>query len=160
MASNDGYVAIVMLISVADGKDQSSRLIRALEEGKEVIIRRSGKPVESGGKRKVRWSALKRLIQLKPGWDDAIREEQLRFDGVPARHKRGTARRVGGGACLNVRLTRAPANPISTGTGGSDPAGLCRAGAEIDSLTEQTAVEGAGTDEGFAVSGRAGTAGG
>ena len=64
MARNSGYIEIAMLISVADAKNQLSQLIRALEDGEEVIITRSGKPVAQltpapKGERKVRWGAVR-----------------------------------------------------------------------------------------------------
>jgi prevent-host-death family protein len=82
MATNYGYIEVAMLISVADAKNQLSQLIRAVEDGEEVIITRSGKPVVQltpapTGARKVRWGALKGQIELKPGWDEPITEEQF-----------------------------------------------------------------------------------
>lgn len=81
MAINSGYLEIVTLISVADAKNQSSQLIRAVEDGEEVIITRSGKPVAQltvapSGKRKVRWGTMRGQIRLKPRWDAPMTEEQ------------------------------------------------------------------------------------
>ncbi len=85
MARSSGYIEDAMLISVAAAKNQLSQLIRAVEDGEEVIITRRGKPVAqltmaNTGKRKVRWGALEGQIQLKPGWDAPISEEQF-LDG-------------------------------------------------------------------------------
>ena len=71
-----------MRISVADAKNQLSQLIRAVEDGEEVIITRSGKPVAQLSpapkeERKVRWGAMRNRIVLKPGWDEPITEEQF-----------------------------------------------------------------------------------
>lgn len=82
MARNSGYIEIAMLISVADAKNQLSQLIRAVEDGEEVIITRSGKPVAQltpapKGERKVRWGAMRNRIVLKPGWDEPITEDQF-----------------------------------------------------------------------------------
>lgn len=82
MARNYGYIEIAMLISVADAKNQLSQLIRAVEDGEEVIITRSGKPVAQltpapTGTRKVRLGTMRNRIVLKPGWDAPITEEQF-----------------------------------------------------------------------------------
>ncbi|MBI2688651.1 MAG: type II toxin-antitoxin system prevent-host-death family antitoxin [Acidobacteria bacterium] len=71
-----------MRISVAGAKNRLSQLIRAMEDGEEVIITRNGKavaqltpaPQPSG---KVRWGALQGRIHLKPGWDAPITEDQF-----------------------------------------------------------------------------------
>ena len=82
IARNSGYIGIAMLISVADAKNQLSQLIRAVEDGEEVIITRSGKPVAQltpapTGARKVRLGTMRNRIVLKPGWDAPITEEQF-----------------------------------------------------------------------------------
>lgn len=82
MAINYGYIETVMLISVADAKNQLSQLIRAVEDGEVVIITRSGKPVAQltpapKTKRKVRLGTMRNQIVLKPGWDAPITEEQF-----------------------------------------------------------------------------------
>jgi prevent-host-death family protein len=71
-----------MLISVADAKNQLSQLIRAVEDGEEVIITRSGKPVAQLNPapkltRKVRLGTMRKRIVLNPGWDAPITEEQI-----------------------------------------------------------------------------------
>jgi len=71
-----------MHVSVADAENQLSQLIRAVEEGEEVIITRSGKPVVQTTRarqeqRTVELGALRGRITLKPSWDAPMTEEEF-----------------------------------------------------------------------------------
>ena len=73
---------MVMHVSVADAKNRLSQLIRAVEDGEEVIITRSGKPVvQITRARQVRGTvqlgALRGRITLKPGWDTPMTENEF-----------------------------------------------------------------------------------
>ena len=66
-----------MDVSVATAKNRLPELIRAVEEGQEVVITRHGKPVAQISpppprRRKVRLGAMKDRIKLLPGWDAPI----------------------------------------------------------------------------------------
>ena len=66
-----------MDFSIAEAKNKLPELIRAVEEGKKVVITRHGKPVAQltpapVERRKVRLGEMKDRIQLLPGWDDPI----------------------------------------------------------------------------------------
>jgi prevent-host-death family protein len=66
-----------MNVSTAEAKNRLSELIRAVEDGKKVIITRHGKPVaqitpaQAKG-RKVRLGEMKDRIRLLPGWDSPV----------------------------------------------------------------------------------------
>ena len=82
VARNYGYSTVAMHVSVADAKNQLSQLIRAVEAGEEVIITRSGKPVVQMTRarqeqRTVQLGALRGRIQLKPGWDAPMTEDEF-----------------------------------------------------------------------------------
>ena len=71
-----------MEVSVADAKNQLSQLIRAVEQGEEIVITRNGKPVASltpapRGDRKVKWGTMRGRIHTKPGWDAPMTLEQF-----------------------------------------------------------------------------------
>jgi prevent-host-death family protein len=71
-----------MDVSVAEAKNRLPELIRAMEDGEEVIITRHGKPVAQiapapRGRRPIRWGAMRDRVKLLPGWDDPITEEEL-----------------------------------------------------------------------------------
>jgi prevent-host-death family protein len=66
-----------MVISTAEAKNRLPQLIRAVEDGEQVIITRHGKPVAQlsplpGAPRQVKLGGMKDRIQLLPGWDDPI----------------------------------------------------------------------------------------
>jgi antitoxin (DNA-binding transcriptional repressor) of toxin-antitoxin stability system len=55
-----------MDVSIVEAKNRLPELIRAVEDGENVIITHHGKPVA------VRLGGLKDRIQLLPGWDAPI----------------------------------------------------------------------------------------
>ena len=66
-----------MDFSIADAKNKLPELIRAVEEGKKIIITRHGKPVAQLSpappqRRHVRLGEMKDRIHLLPGWDDPV----------------------------------------------------------------------------------------
>ena len=71
-----------MDVSVAEAKNRLPQLIRAMEDGEEVVITRHGKPVAQIAppppeRRPIRLGAMRDRIKLLPGWDDPITEEEL-----------------------------------------------------------------------------------
>ncbi|MGH9604715.1 MAG: type II toxin-antitoxin system Phd/YefM family antitoxin [Terracidiphilus sp.] len=71
-----------MVVSTAEAKNRLPELIRAVEEGEQVVITRHGKPVAQLApppkeKREVQFGSMKDRIKLYPGWDDPITEEEL-----------------------------------------------------------------------------------
>ena len=74
-----------MDVSVAEAKNRLPELIRAVEDGEEVIITRHGKPVAQiapapPARRKVRLGGMRDRIKLLPGWDDPVTEDELMGD--------------------------------------------------------------------------------
>lgn len=66
-----------MDVSIAEAKNRLPELIRAVENGEQVVITRHGKPVAQltpppPERRKVRFDGMKDRIKLLPGWDDPI----------------------------------------------------------------------------------------
>jgi prevent-host-death family protein len=66
-----------MDVSVAKAKNCLPELVRAVEQGEQVVITRHGKPVAQivsapAGRRSVRLGAMAGRIRFKPGWDAAI----------------------------------------------------------------------------------------
>ena len=66
-----------MDVSIAEAKNQLSRLVRAAESGEAVIITRNGHPVAQlvpapAKRRKVRLGGMREQIRLLPVWDDPI----------------------------------------------------------------------------------------
>jgi len=64
-------------VSIAELKNRLTELIRAVEDGEEVVITRHGKPVAQltaapSARRKVRLGGMKDRIQLRPGWDTTV----------------------------------------------------------------------------------------
>ena len=71
-----------MDFSIAEAKNRLPELIRAMEQGEEVIITRHGKPVAQllpapATRRQVRLGEMKNRIRLLPGWDDPIDMDSL-----------------------------------------------------------------------------------
>jgi prevent-host-death family protein len=64
-------------VSIAEAKNRLPELIRAVENGEEVVITRHGKPVAQISvpprkRRQVRLGGMKDRIQFLPGWDAPI----------------------------------------------------------------------------------------
>ena len=81
MAISYGYDDAVD-VSVAEAKNRLPELIRAMENGENVVITRRGKPVAQIApppprRRQIRWGAMRDRIKLLPGWADPITEEEL-----------------------------------------------------------------------------------
>ena len=71
-----------MDVSVAEAKNRLPELIRAMEDGEQIVITRHGKPVAQiapppPSRRTIRLGAMRDEIKLLPGWDDPITEEEL-----------------------------------------------------------------------------------
>jgi antitoxin (DNA-binding transcriptional repressor) of toxin-antitoxin stability system len=69
-------------VSIVEAKNRLPELIRAVENGDEVVITRHGKPVAQISapppeRRKVRLGGMKDRIELLPGWDDPIDLDQF-----------------------------------------------------------------------------------
>jgi prevent-host-death family protein len=66
-----------MDVSIAEAKNQLSRLVRAAESGEAVVITRNGRPVvrlvpAPAKRRKVRLGGMRGTIRLPRGWDEPI----------------------------------------------------------------------------------------
>jgi prevent-host-death family protein len=64
-------------VSIAEAKNRLPELIRAVEDGENVVITRHGKPVAQIAppppeRRRVRLGGMKDRIRLLPGWDAPI----------------------------------------------------------------------------------------
>jgi prevent-host-death family protein len=71
-----------MDVSIAEAKKRLSELIRAVENGEQVVITRRGKPVAQitpppAERRKVLWGTMRGRIGRKPGWDRPIGEDEF-----------------------------------------------------------------------------------
>jgi antitoxin (DNA-binding transcriptional repressor) of toxin-antitoxin stability system len=71
-----------MEVSVVEAMNCLSELIRAVEDGEQLVITRDGRPVAQIAlppkePRKVRLGGMRDSIRLLPGWDDPITEEEL-----------------------------------------------------------------------------------
>jgi prevent-host-death family protein len=71
-----------MEVSTAEAKNRLPELIRAVEDGEQVVITRHGRPVAQIappplGRRKPVLGGMKDRIRLLPGWDDPITEEEV-----------------------------------------------------------------------------------
>jgi prevent-host-death family protein len=75
-----------MDFSIDEAKNKLPELIRAVEQGKTIVITRHGKPVAQltaapAERRKVRLGEMKDRIQLLPGWDDPFDIDEFVDDG-------------------------------------------------------------------------------
>jgi prevent-host-death family protein len=66
-----------MDVSIAEAKNRLPELIRAVENGEQVIITRHGKPVAQisipvSKRRIVRLGGMQDRIELPPGWDAPV----------------------------------------------------------------------------------------
>ncbi len=66
-----------MDVSIAEAQKRLPELIRAVEDGQEVVITRHGMPVAQIAppppqRRQVRLGGMKGRIQFEPGWDAPI----------------------------------------------------------------------------------------
>jgi prevent-host-death family protein len=71
-----------MVVGTAEAKNRLTELIRAVEDGEQVVITRHGRPVAQIAPppkepRKPVLGGMKGRIRLLPGWDDPITEEEL-----------------------------------------------------------------------------------
>ena len=71
-----------MDVSIVEAKNRLPELIRAVENGEEVVITRHGKPVAQISapppkRRTVRLGGMKDRIELLPGWNDPIDLDQF-----------------------------------------------------------------------------------
>jgi prevent-host-death family protein len=71
-----------MEVSTAEAKNRLPELIRAVEDGEQVVITRHGRPVAQIAppppeRRKARFDGMKGRIHLFPGWDDPMTEVEL-----------------------------------------------------------------------------------
>jgi prevent-host-death family protein len=75
-------LTIAMDVSIAEAKNRLPELIRAVEQGDQVVITRHGKPVAQISppppeRRPIRLGSMRDKIKLLPGWDDPTTEEEL-----------------------------------------------------------------------------------
>jgi prevent-host-death family protein len=71
-----------MVVNTAEARNRFTELIRAVEDGEQVVITRHGRPVAQlapppAERRQARFDGMKGRIRLLPGWDDPITEEEL-----------------------------------------------------------------------------------
>jgi prevent-host-death family protein len=71
-----------MEVSVDEAKNRLPELIRAVEDGEQVIITSDGRPVAQiapppPARRKPVLDGMRGRIRLLPGWDDPMTEEEL-----------------------------------------------------------------------------------
>ena len=71
-----------MDVSIAEAKNRLPELIRAVENGDQVVITRHGKPVAQitppqRMRRRIEWGSMRDQIKLLPGWNDPISEDEL-----------------------------------------------------------------------------------
>lgn len=75
----------VMDISIVEAKNRFTELIRAVEDGQEVVITRHGKPVAQIGpapaaRRRVRLGGMRDRIRLRRGWNAPVDPDRF-LDG-------------------------------------------------------------------------------
>ena len=71
-----------MDVSIAEAKNRLPELIRAVENGEQVIITRHGKPVAQisvpvSKRRTVRLGGMQGRIELLPGWDEPVNPDRF-----------------------------------------------------------------------------------
>jgi prevent-host-death family protein len=71
-----------MDVSIAEAKKRLSELIRAVEDGEQVVITRKGKPVAQITPaplrhRKMQLGTMRDRIKFLPGWDDPNRSGSI-----------------------------------------------------------------------------------
>lgn len=71
-----------MDVSIAEAKNNLPKLIRAVEDGQQVVITRHGKPVAQLApppppRRKVRFDTMRGRIHMKPGWDRPLTVDEF-----------------------------------------------------------------------------------
>ena len=71
-----------MDVSIAQAKNRLPELIRAVENGQEVVITRHGKPVAQiaplpAARRQIEWGTMRGRIHLNPGWDRPLTEDEF-----------------------------------------------------------------------------------
>jgi prevent-host-death family protein len=75
-----------MDVSIAEAKNRLPEIIRAVEQGEQVVITRHGRPVAqivpAPQRRKVKLAGMKDVIQLPPGWDTPIDEDAFLAGGL------------------------------------------------------------------------------
>jgi prevent-host-death family protein len=74
-----------MDVSVAEARNQLTRLTRAVEAVERVVITRNGRPVAQlmpppTKRRKVQFGGMRDRIKLMPGWDDPVDPDRF-FEG-------------------------------------------------------------------------------
>jgi len=78
-------ILVIMDISIVEAKNRFTELIRAVEDGQEVVITRHGKPVAQIGpapsaRRRVRLGEMKGRIRLLRGWNAPVDPDRF-LDG-------------------------------------------------------------------------------
>lgn len=86
VAINYGYNSD-MDVSIAEAKNRLPELIRAVEDGQEVVITRHGTPVAQIAppppqRRKVRLGGMKGRIQFGLGWDAPVDLDRFLDGGI------------------------------------------------------------------------------
>ena len=76
-----------MDVSIAEAKNQLSRLVRAAESGEDIVITRNGRPVAqlvpaSTKRRKVKLGGMRGQIRFLPGWDEPIDPDRFLEGGM------------------------------------------------------------------------------
>lgn len=71
-----------MDVSIAEAESRLSELIRAFENGEQVVITRDGKAVAQlapapPARRQVRFGTMRGRIHFKPGWDRPLTEDEF-----------------------------------------------------------------------------------
>jgi antitoxin (DNA-binding transcriptional repressor) of toxin-antitoxin stability system len=74
------------VIEAKEAQDRFQELLERVEEGEEFVIEREGRevatirrpaPTEAPRRREVRFGTARGMIELLPGWDDPMTEEEL-----------------------------------------------------------------------------------
>ena len=76
-----------MDVSVAEARNQLTRLTRAVEAVERVVITRNGRPVAQlmpppPERRKVQFGGMRDRIKLMPGWDDPVDLDRFLEGGI------------------------------------------------------------------------------